>query len=213
MTVPSVSKNNVAGEFGVIALALQEQFALLPAERAARRAAFVRDLKPPFGPWRAAAASLRDNHPALAALDRGLVDRVAEIGTQKRGRGPAPASGASAAMPDANWSYRLDVPGPATKPARRSGGRTAAQPAGWVTVLIILSLIRACGSVTTRDPTPKYEYRPPKYSVPDPLISPQRENEDIKEMLRRLREEAGRPNPAPDSKPAPPAPPKGPGPE
>ena len=37
VTVPAVSKTNVAGEFGVIALALQEQFALLPAERAARR--------------------------------------------------------------------------------------------------------------------------------------------------------------------------------
>src|SRR5262245_37032726 len=103
-----LADSEFAGAQAMIVLALKELSTLAPPERASRRAAFLRDAKPPFSLWQRAAAIVRDHHADIAALDRPLIDRLTALGTGKSyaRRAPLPASLQQAGAA-AGWTYHL----------------------------------------------------------------------------------------------------------
>lgn len=65
---------------------LKELFALWPTQAGSRRRAFLRRPPPPASEWEAAAAVIRDEMPAVAALDKTLIRELAPWRSVRRER-------------------------------------------------------------------------------------------------------------------------------
>jgi hypothetical protein len=162
--MPTVAGADFTGAPGMIVLALKELCTLAPPERAARRAAFLRDLKPPIIPWRRAAAMVSDQRADLAALDRPLIEQLLALGTGKsyarRATIPKSFQQIPAGMA---WSHQFDIPGagldrqsPRSQPRRQVQNPAGLRTVIWIGVTMsLLSMGRACTNVSPRLDSPQ----------------------------------------------------------
>lgn len=144
-----------SGQQGMIVLALKEMGTLSPPERAVRRAAFLREVKPPLHPWQRAAAVVLDRRPDLAALDRPLIERLiyAGIGKWRPPRQPMPATFQE--MAAVGWNFPAEVPvEPAPKP-ERPVQNAYAKTLTWVLVVLSMMAVRVFTSSNRPDYAPR----------------------------------------------------------
>src|SRR5262245_23731396 len=74
------------GRVPALARELQELFVLWPTQAGSRRRAFLRRPPPPASEWEAAASAIRDEMPAVAALDKALIRELAPWRSARRER-------------------------------------------------------------------------------------------------------------------------------
>jgi len=157
---PNITSEEFTGEQGMIVLALKELCVLAPPAKAARRAAFLHDLKPPSLKWQRAAAILNDKWPEVASLDRQLTNHLMMLGAGKKyaSREPVPTSFQDA-MQRLDWSFQVAEPADGshrTATSRRgSASSRGAKPASWFMIIVVISLVRACAGLGTRQDRPQ----------------------------------------------------------
>jgi hypothetical protein len=141
---------------------IQTLFVLGPFDRAGRRRELLDGLPPPAAGWEQAARHVQHHHPAHAALEPALIDRL----TTWTRRPKADARGVS--RPAATWGFRtqggLQVPQvPQVRPAaprRRSPGWSAG-----IWIFVVLTAVRAF-SVGLRETPPPQK---PTYTIPQSM--------------------------------------------
>jgi hypothetical protein len=129
-------------------------FVLRPADRATRGRAVVDVMRGEMAEWEAAARHLQDKYPAVAALEPGLVGRLAHWSLRRQ----------RAARKRQRQSPVACAPTPAPAPSKGGGG-------GWglagILIGIVIALVRIV-SEANKTPSPKYpEIKIPEFHAPD----------------------------------------------
>jgi hypothetical protein len=162
-----------------IAVMAQTLFVLDPMRRAARRREILDNLPPPASGWELAARHVQHNYPRHAALDPALITRLSAGARRVR---PA-ARGIS--RPAATWGFQaqggLHLP---QSPPVFDRPKPKRKGSAWLTILLILLVVRAVGSLVSSAPD-----RPPKPAKePLPHVGSSIElDEDLRQRLQHRR--------------------------
>jgi hypothetical protein len=170
---------------GELAGMVQALIVLKPAERAARRRQLLAGLRAPACAWQAAARQLREQHPAIAALEPVLVERVGALSR------PAAAASVTVAGAGPSWGFRTQGGLRAPRAPQRQRPAGSATGAGGLILIVILvvNIVTRLASSGSHPAAPRYNLPPPYTpSVPTAPVWPPpgkpADKQTIEDLLR-----------------------------